>query len=430
MSVHDALAATQATSAFDRTVADEGLGATIAAPLPSLTGTAPTPAPSHHTTVLPKVEVLAGSVALVPSSMPRYQRVRVLGQGGMGEVALVEDRDIGRTVALKRLLRDAAPAAAVARFVDEVRIVGKLEHPNIVPIHDVGVDEHGEYFFVMKYVDGETLDDVLERLRAGDLATRREWDFTRRIEVFIAILRALQHAHERGYIHRDVKPANVMIGKHGEVLLMDWGIARPVGGQREAALVSGHASSGPFSGSVSSAGRASATNAGSLIGTPLYMSPEQAACETDTLDPRSDLYSATVLFHELLGLRHRHEGIQGLEPLIAAIIVTEAPTPYRLFDPHPAQPSAVPPELLHFVRRGLQRRREDRWQSAEEMIAELHAILDGRCRVQCAFTLSKRMTREMGRFIDRRPQLAVTLGFFGFVAFLALVALAIRGLLA
>jgi serine/threonine-protein kinase len=186
----------------------------------------------------------------------------------MGEVALVEDRDIGRKVARKRLLPGAGDSD-VMRFVDEIRVVGKLDHPSIVPIHDVGIDEQGELFFVMKFVEGETLEAVLERLRAGDPETLANWDNTRRIEVFRQLLHALSYAHERGILHRDIKPANVMIGAHGEVMLMGWGVARPIGGSREAHLAK-RASETPGDAKLSS------TSAGTLVGTPSYMSPSRS----------------------------------------------------------------------------------------------------------------------------------------------------------
>jgi len=137
--------------------------------------------------------------------------------------SLAQDRDIGRKVALKRLHtphdHGGTPSpSSLARFVDEVRTVGQLEHPNIVPIHDVGVDEAGNYFFVMKYVDGVTLEDVVEKLKAGEPDAVARYTIARRVEMFVGILRALEYAHQRGIIHRDLKPANVMVGDNGEVI--------------------------------------------------------------------------------------------------------------------------------------------------------------------------------------------------------------------
>ncbi|MBK6534374.1 MAG: serine/threonine protein kinase [Deltaproteobacteria bacterium] len=131
-------------------------------------------------------------------------------------------------MAIKRLRPEHANTSALLRFAQEVRTIGSLEHPNIVPVHDVGIDEEGKHYFVMKYVEGETLESVIEKLQAHDPATERRFPIEARAQLFLGILRAVQYAHARGIIHRDIKPANIMVGPYGEVMLMDWGLARPV----------------------------------------------------------------------------------------------------------------------------------------------------------------------------------------------------------
>ncbi len=400
IAVDDTLIESKAALALDATWAASSAGGSV----PAAAAAAPTPPKPGATTlsVLPRFEMSDGGVRLLPSSGPRYERLRALGEGGMGEVSLVEDRDIGRTVAVKRL-RDPETTGPgpLARFVDEVKLTGSLEHPNIVPIHDVGVDEHGQYFFVMKFVDGETLEAVIERLRAGDPATIRAWPVSRRLEVFEGLLRALEYAHARNILHRDIKPANIMVGRFGEVVLMDWGIARPIGAAelpRESAEENAKARPS----------RASDTHHGALIGTPLYMSPEQASGQTDTLDARSDLYTASLVLHELLGLRARREGHPHVMAMVTAAITEDAPAPTDMFSPHPSNPDGIAPEFRHFLHRGLALSPQERWGSASEMLAELAAIAEGRCRIQCPMTLTKRGTRELGRFVDRRPVLAVS----------------------
>jgi serine/threonine-protein kinase len=311
----------------------------------------------------------------------------VLGTGGMGVVERAEDIDIGRPVAIKRLLPEASHALGVARFVSEIRIVGSLDHPNVVPIHDVGVDDDGRYFFVMKYVEGQTLADIIDRLAAGDAAALQFWTFERRVELMIAVLQALAYAHERGIIHRDIKPENIMVGAHGEVRLMDWGIARRIGELEpgEAASADGEAAPG-------------------LIGTPAYMSPEQAACQA--LDARSDLYSLAVTLHEFLALRHYlHHRSDSLYGLIDAVQNERVDVVHGDAGEH----ALVPPELRHVCERGLMKDPAQRFQSAEAMIEDLRAYIEGRSAVRCSFTLTKRMLREHGRMVDRRPRLAVGL---------------------
>ncbi|GAB4199636.1 MAG: hypothetical protein OHK0013_09990 [Sandaracinaceae bacterium] len=339
-------------------------------------------------TVLPP----EGASAYEPfGARERFARVRTLGRGAMGEVELVSDVDLGRTVAIKHML-DGAPAD---RFVGEIRTLGRLEHPNIVPLHDVGVDAEGRYFFVMKHVEGETLAEIIERLRAREPAYVALYTFERRIEIVLGILHALEHAHESGILHRDLKPENVMIGKHGEVQLMDWGIALPF-----------------------RAGARPSTDEprGAVTGTPWFMSPEQARGETDTLDARSDLYAVGALFHELLLLRH-YLGDER-DPVRVVERVGQEGWTQSLLDWHRGPGPMPPMELYHFVRRAMAFERARRWSSAGEMIAELHRILDGRVRVQCPITLVKSTTRHAGRFVDRWPWLS----FFAYAGTAALAA--------
>jgi serine/threonine-protein kinase len=407
---HHAFAATVAAEGAhgaptDATAADAAapLGATV-----TYAGQSPmrTAGGTIKTAVLPR---LSGE-QLVHDGRVRYEVKRVLGAGGMGEVALAEDQDIGRPVAVKYL---TAPqdGSLVARFVEEIHTVGSLEHPNIVPIHDVGVDDQGRYFFVMKHIEGETLEEIIEKLAAGNPEYHAKYTYTARIELFVSLLRALQFAHSRGFVHRDIKPANVMVGKFGEVVLMDWGVAKAVKAPSAApsAPRSDALAEGPASGERA---RLFTTRHGALVGTPAYMSPEQARGAVDAIDERSDLYSACVLFNELVTLRHYMEDRTTMSAMLEAIIRGDFELNY-FGKVQPVQ-GQTPPELYHFCARGLKRDPAERWQSATQMIDELSAILDGRVRVQCPFTLSKRIAREASRLIDRRPIVAI--GMFGFGA--------------
>nr|MBK7070572.1 protein kinase [Deltaproteobacteria bacterium] len=136
---------------------------------------------------------------LVVDARERFEAAKVLGRGGVGEVVLARDNDIERPVALKRLLPELEGGAEItARFVEEIRVLGRLDHPNIVPIHDVGVDPDGRYFYVMKYVEGETLEHVIERLMAGDPEYHQRYSFERRTEVFLQVLRGCRRARAGG----------------------------------------------------------------------------------------------------------------------------------------------------------------------------------------------------------------------------------------
>jgi serine/threonine-protein kinase len=415
--------ATSITASSAATVADESFAHTIAtdrSPSPNAAATPPTRV-SKISTVLPALEGDGAEVRLVPREMPRYSEIKKLGEGGMGEVALAMDEDIGRKIALKRLHSQALSAANVARFVDEVHIVGQLEHPNIVPIHDVGIDEQGRYFFVMKYVEGETLEHVIDQLRQGNPAYRAKYTIEKRVELFMGVLRALSYAHANGIVHRDLKPANVMVGPYGEVMLMDWGIAKPMRRQGE---LSGHTNvddpeADKRTESVKLSRRFS-TRHGSLIGTPAYMSPEQALGLNDQIDERSDMYSAIVMLHELLTLRHYLHDKQTVSAMLTAISSETIPVHTRRWY-HDAPLGPPPSEYLYLFEKGFSKKPEERFQSAGELIDALQAILEGRCDVRCPLTMTKRLSSEVSHFVDRKPWIA----FFALITSVVLVLSAI-----
>ncbi|MDI3290385.1 serine/threonine-protein kinase [Polyangium sp. 15x6] len=384
---------------------------TAVAPMRALSSLPP-PSSVLRTTVLPRVEGEGAEVRLVAESKSRYEPIKTLGSGGMGEIVLVHDQDIARKVAVKRLLPEASDPVMLARFVDEIRTVGRLEHPNIVPIHDVGVDELGRYFFVMKYVEGETLETIIRKLADGDPDYHRRYTFERRVEIFIDILSALAYAHANGVVHRDVKPANVMVGRYGEVVLMDWGIAKPVTAERDLAR-----GADATLGEENDRGRMFVTHVGALVGTPAYMSPEQARGEVDKLDTRSDLYSACVLFHELVTLRHYLADRRTLGDILSGVMDYEPTVRDMKRSCHHAQ-DGLPPELVHFAVDGLAKDPAKRYASAGQMIELLRQSLEGRMHVACSGTLAKRFLREAARVVDRHPRLM----FWGLVGtFLAVL---------
>jgi serine/threonine-protein kinase len=403
------------------TVAGPGASTVAAEPATSAGTLSGTNAP-RSTTMTSKGTVLPTFTGegLVHHDRPRYEVTKSLGEGGMGQVALALDHDIGRPVAIKQLHPETSgDAASLARFVEEIRTVGSLEHPNIVPIHDVGVGEDGRYFFVMKHLEGETLESIIEKLAAGDRAAHAKYTFTARVEIMMGLLRALDYAHTQGIVHRDIKPANVMVGRYGEVVLMDWGVAKIM-------KPTGPVAPPPADGEGAAApqdrrGRLFQTRHGSLVGTPAYMSPEQARGENASLDARSDLYSAAVVFQELLCLRHYLDDKQTLEDMLRG--VAEEPLRRGQFM------GKVPVEYLNFLHRAMQKKPEERFLSARQMIDRLEQTVDGTIFVECPFSFTKRTAREVGRFVDRHPILALMGLAGGAVGMLASVALGVHALL-
>ncbi len=163
----------------------------------------------------------------------RYRPTRTLGEGGMGEILLIHDEQIRRKVALKRLLKEASSPEGRARFEREGLIQAQLEHPNIVPVYDMGIGPDGESYFTMRRVHGRTLGELLHALREGDEAIRGHFGTHKLLNIFCTVCLTLEFAHSLGVIHRDLKPDNVMLGEFGEVNVLDWGLAK-VAGEPEA----------------------------------------------------------------------------------------------------------------------------------------------------------------------------------------------------
>ena len=168
-----------------------------------------------------------------PTGRERYAVGCEVARGGMGSILRATDLSIERTVAMKVALKEAAAdEETLQRFTQEAKLTGQLEHPNIVPVHDLSSDEQNRPFYTMKFVQGVTLHEILANLKHGDPATVAQYSLTQLLTIFQKVCDAVAYAHANDVIHRDLKPANIMVGEYGEVLVMDWGLAKVVGGQR------------------------------------------------------------------------------------------------------------------------------------------------------------------------------------------------------
>jgi len=223
-----------------------------------------------------KLNYLRTVVANPDFSSTKYTFVKELGRGGMGTVYLAEDRELNRLVAIKVLNTPDVTEDLRNRMVREAQIIARLEHPGIVPVHDVGTLPDGRIFYAMKFVRGSRLDEyAAQNVSIGD-----------RLRKFQAVCDAVAFAHAHGVIHRDLKPQNIMIGSFGEVLVLDWGVAKIL-------------ATDDTDESVESVDGFN-TSAGTVIGTRDYMSPEQARGEVNQLDQRADVYSLGAVLHFLL----------------------------------------------------------------------------------------------------------------------------------
>lgn len=340
------------------------------------------------------------------SAAPRYLPGEVLGAGGMGEVRAAEDTRLHREVAVKTLLL-AAPAAR-DRFLAEAQVTAQLDHPNIVPVHDLGTDPEGRPFLAMKRVRGRSLRELLAAPDAPGLDAR--------LDIFRRVCDAVAFAHARGVLHRDIKSDNVMVGAFGEVLLMDWGLARPYGegartggeAQEPAARGAGERGDAPLAdvGEPPSAapvrpdgagaatvrvdrfeGDAFRTRDGQVAGTPAYMAPEQAEGRLGALDPRTDVYSLGAVLYEM---------VTGRPPFSGSVARVLADVRAGRYAP-PASVARVPRELDAVVRRAMALRPADRYPSAAALREDIDAFLARRPLVHVRSTAAERASKWLDR---------------------------------
>jgi len=216
----------------------------------------------------------------------RYTALKLLGRGGMGSVWLAEDSVLHRTVALKVLSAESSSADLAARLMQEAVVLARLEHPGIVPVHDAGVLPDGRTFYCMKYVEGQTLDQHIENL-----------SLRQRLQLLLRIAEPLAFAHSRGIIHRDLKPGNIMVGAFGEVLIMDWGLAKVMGHASEDRFPSQHQ---PDHSSIEKLSSPTTAH-GTVLGTPGYMAPEQERGDVKLIDQRTDVFGLGSILQYIIG---------------------------------------------------------------------------------------------------------------------------------
>jgi serine/threonine-protein kinase len=274
----------------------------------------------------------------------------------MASVRRVRDRNLMRTVAMKVL----APAIATRpheaqRFLEEAQITGQLDHPYIPPVHEVGIDEEGTHYFTMKYVRGQTLEELLD---AGDDEALGEERLFEALQIFVKICQALSFAHSRGVIHCDIKPRNIMVGSHGQVYVMDWGIARLIDGDRTDAVALGE-------------GADRDRDEGRVLGTARWMSPEQAQGRNSELDQRTDVFQLGALLYRIMTGFPPYPTETSKEALALAKECRWTP-PEEL-----APERNLPRRLCSIAQKALAKSPEDRYQSVEALQAEVETFMRG-----------------------------------------------------
>ncbi len=333
-------------------------------------------------------------------SIPGAERYRLgaeLGRGGMGRVVEAFDLQLGRTVALKEVLPQGGPGV-VQRFVREVQLTARLEHPSIVPLYDAGTTADGRPFYVMRRVSGRPLDQLMAQAASlGDRLTL--------VPAVLAAIDAVAHAHRRGVIHRDLKPANILVGELGETVVIDWGLAKVIGEDNEADNKAYNEVPGTLIVQPSDSLR---TQIGAVFGTPGFMAPEQARGEE--LDPRGDVYALGATLYQLLAGAPPHSGASATE--VIAKTSSREVTPVDVIAP------GAPPELVAIVGKALAFDPAGRYPDAGALGEDVRRFLAGQLVAAHRYTRRQRVFRFVRR---QRTPLAVAAVAMVAVAVLAWV---------
>lgn len=320
----------------------------------------------------------------------RFTLLRKLGEGGLGTVWLARDEKLKRSVALKEMSADVAELPrAWERFHREAEITGHLEHPNVVPMYQFGTDtETGQPFYAMRFVGKRTLVDAIEeyhdRRKSGEDVTM---DLHRLLTAFIGVCQSIAYAHSRGVIHRDLKPENVALDNFGQVIVLDWGLAKISDEYEVEGLLSGEKLPAD-----SSFGK---TMAGEVIGTPLYMAPEQAAGNLDAVDYRTDVYGlGAILFAMLTGSApHQRSSVKDgaalpLTELLQTVANKPSPLPHDYLNGIPADLAAICQKAMHV-------KAHSRFQTAAEISDAVQRWMAGRSTRRQTYSNSRSEGREL-----------------------------------
>ena len=342
----------------------------------------------------------------------RYRVLRPHARGGLGEISVAEDLELPREVALKEIqLHHADDPHSRGRFVLEAEITGGLEHPGIVPVYGLGTYADGRPFYAMRFIQGDNLKDAIQRFHAADTASRdpgsRGLELRQLLGRFVDVCQAVAYAHSRGVLHRDLKPGNIMLGKYGETLVVDWGLAKAVGralterGGDERTLK-------PSSGS-----QVAATQAGSALGTPAYMSPEQAAGRLEDLGPASDVYSLGATLYALLTGRAPFHKEKDVGETLRQVRAGKFPKPREVR-------KEIPPALEAICLKAMALHEKDRYATALLLATDVeHWLADEPVGVY-----REPWRKQAKRWLKRHPALSAA-GLVALLAFFVMTALVV-----
>lgn len=301
--------------------------------------------------------------AELPIHCGRFRIVKTHARGGLGEVFIAEDGELRRNVALKRIRGGFIDdSESRSRFVREAEITGNLEHPGIVPIYGLGIDDDGCPYYAMRFIEGESLQETIRRFhdpqRNTSDAAARQLELRKLLQRFIDVCNAMEYAHSRGVIHRDLKPANIMVGKFGETLVVDWGLAKQLGQADEDISTIAPGSQ------TTTDDTPAPTQLGQAVGTPQYMSPEQAEGRHYDLTAATDVYALGAVLYAILSGRPPIDGKSLGEVLMNVVRGRSAPLP-----------RSTPGALASICRRAMALQPTDRYPSARALVDDLEKWL-------------------------------------------------------
>ncbi|CAI8959995.1 serine/threonine protein kinase [Methylocaldum szegediense] len=335
-----------------------------------------------------------------------YSLCGTVGQGGVGRVLLGFDERIGRQVAIKEMLTsdETADPEIRRRFLREAQITGRLEHPGIVPVYEMGTTSQGTPYYVMRLVRGQTLAEAL----AACHSEQPEQALAKRLQLLdrlIDVCEAMAYAHSKGVVHRDLKPSNIVLGQFGETIILDWGLAK-IG--IEADVIRRAAPTATLD-----ASEEELTQVGEILGTPAYMAPEQVDHHFGEVDARTDVFAlGCILYHILVG----RPPLRGSLSSIVEQLKSKTPLPSAR-----KGPASAPPELIAICDKALAKDKLHRFRDAAELTEELRAFRDG--RLVSAYAYSR---RELLRRFIARNKAALSAGLAVMIAIAAGAVLAVH----
>ena len=319
----------------------------------------------------------------------RYRILRLHARGGLGEILAAHDEDLHREVALKRLLRrPGQEAEGRGRFLREAEITSQLEHPGVVPVYGLGQASDGSPVYAMRLIRGQTFQEAVDRFHAADRPgrdrTERTLAFRQLLNRFVSVCNTVAYAHSRGVLHRDLKPGNILLGSYGETVVVDWGLAKTDAG------------GAPGADSPSATDAAELTQAGEVIGTPAYMSPEQADGRWDMVGPASDVYCLGATLYVLLTGRPPF-GPGTVGEVLDRVRRSEFPAPRQV-------KKTVPPALEAVCLKAMAARPEGRYPTALALAAALEQWLAG----EPVGARREPLAARVGRWVGRHATLVTT----------------------